>query len=289
VADPRVAIVSFTGSRAVGLSINATAAHTPPGQSHVKRVIAEMGGKNAIIVDDDADLDEAVVGVMQSAFGYAGQKCSACSRAIVLDGVYDAFVHRLAEAAATLRVGPAEDPATEVPAVIDGEARHRILEYQEIASAEGRVVAKVGVPAAYREKGDYVGPLIVADVDPRARVAQEEIFGPILAVLRASDLDHALEIANGTEYALTGGLYSRSPANIDRVRREFRVGNLYINRTCTGALVDRQPFGGFKLSGIGTKAGGSDYLLEFLLARSITENTMRRGFSPDVEALAAEV
>ncbi|AMV40597.1 L-glutamate gamma-semialdehyde dehydrogenase [Planctomyces sp. SH-PL62] len=287
VNDRRVDVVSFTGSREVGLLLNRQAADTPPGQDHVKRVIAEMGGKNAVIVDDDADLDEAVVGVLQSAFGYAGQKCSACSRVVVLEGVYDAFVARLAEAGKALLVGPADDPDTFVGPVIDAEARKRILEYRAIAGREGRVVLDVDVSAT-ADLGSFVGPLIVADVAPDARVAQEEIFGPILAVLKAKDLAEALAIADGTSYALTGGLYSRSPATIDRVRREFRVGNLYINRMITGALVDRQPFGGFKLSGVGAKAGGSEYLLEFLLTRSITENTMRRGFAPEDLSVASD-
>ena len=280
VDDPRVDLIAFTGSRAVGLEINRRAAETKPDQDHVKRVIAEMGGKNALIIDDDADLDEAVVGVIQSAFGYSGQKCSACSRAIVLDGVYDAFVARLAEAAKAIAVGPPEDPETLVGPVIDADARARILRYGALARQEGRVIhaADVG-PLA--EKGHYVGPMIVADVAPSARIAQEEIFGPILAVIRARDLDDALAIANGTQYALTGGLYSRSPAHIDKVKQALRVGNVYINRPITGALVDRQPFGGFKLSGIGgSKAGGSSYLEEFLLTRAVTENTLRRGFAP---------
>ena len=280
VNHPDIDVVAFTGSRDVGLLINRQAAVVKPGQDHLKRVIAEMGGKNAIVVDDDADLDEAVVGVIHSAFGYAGQKCSACSRVIVLEGIYDAFLARLVEAARAVKVGPADDPETLVGPVIDADARRRILNYQQIAATEGRVVyhADAG-PLA--DQGYFVGPMIVADVQPGARVAQEEIFGPVLAVLKAKDLDDGLRIANGTAYALTGGVYSRSPANIDRVRREFKVGNLYINRGITGAQVDRQPFGGFKLSGIGTKAGGPDYLLEFLLTRSITENTMRRGFAPD--------
>lgn len=280
VDHPDVDLVAFTGSRQVGLEINRRAAVTRPGQDHVKRVIAEMGGKNAIIVDDDADLDEAVVGVLQSAFSYSGQKCSACSRAVVLDGVYDAFLARLAEAVHALPVGPADDPDTAVGPVIDAKARDRVWEYGRVARAEGREVAKVEVGPLV-ERGAYVGPLIVADVPPSARIAQEEVFGPVLAVLRAGDLGEALRIANGTDYALTGGLYSRSPANIARVKQSFRVGNLYVNRSTTGALVDRQPFGGFKMSGIGTKAGGPDYLLEFLLTRSVTENTMRRGFAPD--------
>jgi RHH-type proline utilization regulon transcriptional repressor/proline dehydrogenase/delta 1-pyrroline-5-carboxylate dehydrogenase len=283
VDDPRVNLIAFTGSRPVGLHINRVAADTRPGQDHVKRVIAEMGGKNAIIVDDDADLDEAVVGVLQSAFGYSGQKCSACSRAVVLDSVYDTFLSRLVEAGKAITVGPAEDPDTVVNPVIDAEARERILAYQREAEREGRVVLRLDV-GGLAAKGSYVSPMIVADVDPSAKVAQEEIFGPVLAVIRAADLDDALRIANGTEYALTGGLYSRSPAHIARVKREFLVGNLYVNRTCTGALVNRQPFGGFKMSGIGTKAGGPDYLREFLLPRTITENTMRRGFAPEPEA-----
>ncbi|MFO0951291.1 MAG: proline dehydrogenase family protein [Isosphaeraceae bacterium] len=285
VDHPDVNVIAFTGSRDVGLEINRRAAVPRPGQLHVKRVIAEMGGKNAVIVDDDADLDEAVVGVLQSAFGYAGQKCSACSRVIVLDRIYDAFVERLGQAVHSLPVGPADDPDTAVGPVIDLRARDRIWEYGRIARREGRVVAHVEVGSLI-DRGAYVGPLIVADVPPDARIAQEEVFGPVLAVLRASDLTHALEIANGVQFALTGGVYSRSPANIARVTREFLVGNLYINRAITGALVDRQPFGGFKLSGIGTKAGGPDYLLEFLLPRCVTENTMRRGFAP--EDLSAE-
>jgi RHH-type proline utilization regulon transcriptional repressor/proline dehydrogenase/delta 1-pyrroline-5-carboxylate dehydrogenase len=280
VNHPDVDVIAFTGSRDVGLLINRQAADVKPGQNHVKRVIAEMGGKNAIVIDDDADLDEAVVGVLRSAFGYAGQKCSACSRVVVLEGIYDAFVARLADAARAVKVGPADDSETQVGPLIDAEARRRVLDYQRIAAAEGRVVyhAELGTIAS---EGYFVGPLIVADVAPTARVAQEEIFGPVLAIIKARDLDDALQIANGTQYALTGGFYSRSPANIERVKRNLRIGNLYINRGITGALVDRQPFGGFKLSGIGTKAGGPDYLLEFLLSRSITENTMRRGFAPE--------
>ncbi len=275
-----VDVIAFTGSRDVGLLINRQGAEVKPGQDHVKRVIAEMGGKNAIILDDDADLDEAVLGVLQSAFGYSGQKCSACSRVIVLEGIHDAFLARLVEAARAVKVGPADDPETLVGPVIDADARRRILDYQGIAASEGRIVYR-GEPGPIADQGFFVGPTIVADVAPEARVAQEEIFGPVLAVLKARDLEDALRIANGTQYALTGGLYSRSPANIDKVRRGFRVGNLYINRGITGAAVDRQPFGGFKLSGIGTKAGGPDYLLEFLLTRCITENTMRRGFAPE--------
>ena len=198
----------------------------------------------------------------------------------MLDRIHDVFLSRLVEAARALSVGPAEDPDTVVGPVIDARARQRIEEYVRIGAAEGRVALATAVgPLA--DRGNYVGPHIIADVRPDARIAQEEVFGPVLAVLRAADLDQALAIANGTVYALTGGLYSRSPANIDRIKREFRVGNIYINRPITGALVQRQPFGGFKLSGIGTKAGGPDYLKEFLLTRTVTENTMRRGFAPE--------
>ena len=240
-----------------------------------------MGGKNAIIIDDDADLDEAVVGVIHSAFGYAGQKCSACSRVIVLDGIYDAFLARLVEAARAVKVGPADDPETLVGPVIDADARRRILEYQRIAATEGRVVFQ-GDPGPLAEQGYFVGPMIVADVAPDARVAQEEIFGPVLAVLKAkrprrrpADRQrHPVRPDRRPLFAQPGEHRAGS-------RREFRVGNLYINRGITGALVDRQPFGGFKLSGIGTKAGGPDYLLEFLLTRCVTENTMRRGFAPE--------
>jgi RHH-type proline utilization regulon transcriptional repressor/proline dehydrogenase/delta 1-pyrroline-5-carboxylate dehydrogenase len=220
--------------------------------------------------------------VVTSAFVYQGQKCSAGSRAIVLGAVYDTFLNRLIEATRSLTIGPAEDPGNAVGPVIDDEARLRVLGYVEKGKHESRLVygATVGELA---NEGFYVGPHIFADVPPEAAIAREEIFGPVLAVLKARDLNDALTIANGTPYALTGGLYSRSPLNIARVKREFRVGNLYINRKITGALVGRQPFGGFKMSGIGTKAGGPDYLLQFVLPRVITENTMRRGFAPAVE------
>jgi RHH-type proline utilization regulon transcriptional repressor/proline dehydrogenase/delta 1-pyrroline-5-carboxylate dehydrogenase len=241
-----------------------------------------MGGKNAIIVDADADLDEAVIGVMKSAFGYQGQKCSACSRAIVLRTAHDAFVARLVEATRSLKVGPADDPATSVGPVIDAEALANIRRYIEIGQKEGTTALAVDVgPLA--NQGNFVGPHIFTDIRSDARLAQEEIFGPALAVIRAENLDEALRIANGTEYALTGGVFSRSPANLERVRREFLVGNLYLNRGITGALVGRQPFGGFKMSGIGSKAGGTDYLLQFVMPRTVTENTLRRGFAPPDE------
>jgi RHH-type proline utilization regulon transcriptional repressor/proline dehydrogenase/delta 1-pyrroline-5-carboxylate dehydrogenase len=276
------AMIAFTGSRAVGLLIERQAAELSPGQDHIKRVIVELGGKNAIIIDADADLDEAVHAVVASAFGYAGQKCSACSRVIVLDLVYDTFLARLIEATRSLRVGPPENPGCYVGPVIDDEAQTRIMTAISRGQREARIVYQADV-ADLAAKGSYVPPTIFADVPPTASLAQDEIFGPVLAVIRAADLDQAIEIANGTRYALTGGLFSRSPANIERVQREFRVGNLYINRKITGALVDRQPFGGFKLSGVGSKAGGPDYLLQFMLPRTITENTLRRGFAPEAE------
>ncbi len=280
VEHPHVHLIAFTGSRDVGLAINAQAAAIS-GKSckFVKRVIAEMGGKNAAVIDRDADLDEAVAGVVYSAFGFQGQKCSACSRAVVLEEVYDAFLHRLVEATRSLPLGPAEDPATIVSAVIDQESRDRIRNYIDIGRQEGREALAVD-PGEMAERGYYVGPHIFADIQPDARIAQEEIFGPVLAVIRARDLDHAFTIVNGVDYALTGGIFSRSPAHLDRARTEIEVGNLYLNRGTTGAIVGRQPFGGFKLSGIGSKAGGEDYLLQYVVPKTITENTMRRGFAP---------
>jgi RHH-type proline utilization regulon transcriptional repressor/proline dehydrogenase/delta 1-pyrroline-5-carboxylate dehydrogenase len=283
VEHPDVALIAFTGSRNVGLAINRRAAEiSASGTKQVKRVIVEMGGKNAIIIDDDADLDEAVAGVVKSAFGYQGQKCSACSRAIVLDAVYEQFLPRLVEASRSLKVGPSEDPSARIGPVIDAEAFDRVRRYIEIGRQEGRAVLAVdGGPLA--ERGYFIGPHIFADVKPGARIAQEEIFGPVLAVIRAADLDEALRIANGVDYALTGGIFSRSPAHLEQTSREMLVGNLYLNRPITGALVHRQPFGGFKLSGIGDKAGGPDYLLQFVVERTITENTLRRGFAPPAD------
>lgn len=279
VGNPGVDVIAFTGSRSVGLAINELASQPHGAQMHVKHVLAEMGGKNAIIVDSDADLDEAVLGVMQSAFGFAGQKCSACSRAIVLAPIYDEFLNRLVAATRALSVGPAHLPGTDLGPVVDADAWQRLLATIEEAATESRV-ALAGFPVDGAEKGFYVAPHIFADVSPSSKLAQQELFGPVLAVIKADNLSEALEIANGTDYALTGGCYSRSPANLQRVRQEFQVGNLYLNRGITGALVARQPFGGFKLSGIGTKAGGPDYLLQFLIPINITENTMRRGFAP---------
>lgn len=280
---PDVALVAFTGSHGVGMLLNRQTANLADGQAHIKRLIAELGGKNAIIVDDDADLDEAVNGVVSSTFGYQGQKCSACSRAIVLAPLYDVFLERVIEATKSLKIGPAEDPSCKVGPVIDDESRRRILAAIDKGKQEARL-AYAGELGFLSSEGTYVAPHIFADVPPTAAIAQEEIFGPVLAVLKAANLDEALRIANGTAYALTGGVYSRSPDNIRRVNREFRVGNLYINRKITGALVSRQPFGGFKMSGVGSKAGGPDYLLQFMIPRTITENTMRRGFAPNILA-----
>jgi RHH-type proline utilization regulon transcriptional repressor/proline dehydrogenase/delta 1-pyrroline-5-carboxylate dehydrogenase len=280
---PDVALIAFTGSLGVALAINEAAARTPAGSAQVKKVIAEMGGKNAVIVDADADLDEAVRGVVDSAFGYAGQKCSAGSRAIVLAGIYDQFLARLVEATRSLAVKPADDPGCAVGPVIDAEARDRVRRFVEAGKREARLAYQADV-GGLADQGFFVGPTLFADVPAGATIAQEEIFGPVLSVTRAADLDDALRIANGVKYALTGGVFSRSPENIAKVKRRFRVGNLYVNRKCTGALVHRQPFGGFKLSGIGSKAGGPDYLLQFVVPRTITENTLRRGFAPEVGA-----
>jgi predicted delta-1-pyrroline-5-carboxylate dehydrogenase group 2 len=276
VKHPDVHLIAFTGSLEVGCRIFAEAAITQPGQKHLKRVIAEMGGKNALIVDESADLDQAVAGAVQSAFGYSGQKCSACSRVIVLEPVYDAFVERLVEATRSLNVGAAEAPSTQVGPVIDANARDRIREYIEIGRQESEVALEMPAP----DTGYFIGPTIFTDVAPDAKIAQEEIFGPVVAVIPAKNFQEALEIANGTNYALTGGLYSRTPSHINQATVDFEVGNLYINRTITGAIVSRQPFGGSRLSGIGSKAGGPDYLLQFVEPRTITENIQRQGFAP---------
>ncbi|MFW5665474.1 MAG: L-glutamate gamma-semialdehyde dehydrogenase [Coleofasciculus sp.] len=276
VKHPDTHLIAFTGSQEVGCRIYADAAILQPGQTHLKRVIAEMGGKNGIIVDESADLDQAVAGVVKSAFGYSGQKCSACSRVIVLDPIYDTFVERLIEATRSLNIGAAELASTQVGPVIDATARNRIQDYIE----KGRQEAEIAVECEVPETGYFVSPTIFTNVSPDAKIAQEEIFGPVVAVIRVKDFPDALAVANGTKYALTGGLYSRTPSHIDQASAEFEVGNLYINRTITGAIVSRQPFGGFKLSGVGSKAGGPDYLLQFLEPRTITENIQRQGFAP---------
>ena len=277
VEHPDVSFVTFTGSKAVGLGIVETAAVHRAGQRHVKRVVAEMGGKNAIVVDADADLDQAVPAIVYSAFGYAGQKCSACSRLIVVDAVADELLSRLVGATRQLRVGHPRHMGTQVGPLIDADAHKRVRSYVELAEHEGTVLLhQDDVPAT----GFFVGPTIVADVSPRSRLSTEEIFGPVLAVLRAPSFDEALALANDTDYALTAGVLSRSPANIERAAAELRAGNVYVNRPITGAVVGRQPFGGYGLSGVGSKAGGPDYLLQFVDPRTISENTLRQGFAP---------
>jgi len=274
VRHPAVHLIAFTGSRDVGLEILRTANDRQQGQEHIKRVVCEMGGKNAIIIDEDADLDEAVVHVLESAFAYQGQKCSAASRLILVEEVHDLLLDRLIEAVRGLKIGPPEDPRNFIGPVIDAAAHAKIMGYVDLGKWEAKCVLEREAPT----KGFFVGPAIFSEVQPEHRLANEEIFGPVLAVLKAKDFNHALQIANRSAYALTGGVFSRSPAHIEQARREFRVGNLYINRGITGAIVERQPFGGLKLSGIGSKAGGPDYLLQFLEPRTISENTLRHGF-----------
>ncbi|MDB5029059.1 MAG: delta-pyrroline-5-carboxylate dehydrogenase [Candidatus Eremiobacteraeota bacterium] len=268
VTDARTRFVSFTGSKTVGLRINELAAKTPPGQRWIKRVIAEMGGKDAIVVADDADLDAAVAGVVAAAYGFSGQKCSACSRAIVDAGVYDAFLAKLVPAVEALAVGDPAVAGNSVGPVINQKAVDKIGGYIEIGRGEGRLLT-----GGRRAPGDgyFLEPTVFADVDPHARIAQEEIFGPVLAVIRARDYDHALEIANGTEFGLTGAVFSASPDRLRRAEDEFYVGNLYLNRKCTGALVGGQPFGGFNMSGTDSKAGGYDYLLLLTQGKSISQ------------------
>src|SRR5213592_2966037 len=273
-----VDLIAFTGSREVGLKIWESAGITRPGQRELKRVICEMGGKNAMIVDSDADVGEAVGYSIYSAFGYQGQKCSALSRLILLEENYDRVMERLIPAAASLRIGNPEEPGIMVGPVIDEAAYRRILDYIELGKSEATLAyqAKELPPQGY-----FIPPSIFTDVKPNMRIAREEIFGPVLSVLKVRDLDEALDVANGTDYALTGGFFSRSPDNIERIKAQLEAGNVYINRSCTGAIVGRHPFGGFKMSGSGTKAGGEDYLLHFLVPRVVTENTTRHGFAPE--------
>jgi RHH-type transcriptional regulator, proline utilization regulon repressor / proline dehydrogenase / delta 1-pyrroline-5-carboxylate dehydrogenase len=277
VEHPDVSVIAFTGSRAVGLGIVEAAGVHRTGQRHVKRVIAEMGGKNAVVVDADADLDQAVPAVVYSAFGYAGQKCSACSRLIVVDSVADELLGRLVGATRSLRVGHPRHMGTQVGPLIDADAHKRVRSYVELAEHEGTVLFhQHDVPST----GFFVGPTIVTDVAPRSRLATEEIFGPVLTVMRVASFDDAVALANDTDYALTAGVLSRSPAHIEQAAAELRAGNVYVNRTITGAVVGRQPFGGYGLSGVGSKAGGPDYLLQFVDPRVVTENTLRQGFAP---------
>ncbi len=273
-----VDLIAFTGSREVGLKIWESAGQTRTGQRQLKHVVCEMGGKNAIIIDSDADLDEAIVDSVYSAFGYQGQKCSALSRLIVLEDNYRRVMQRLLSAAASLRVGNPQEPGITVGPVIDKTAYERIQDYIGIGKSEATLAfQRRDVPP----QGYFIPPTIFVDVTPEMRIAREEIFGPVLSVIKARDLDEAIEVANGTDYALTAGFFSRSPANIERAKAEIVAGNVYINRSCTGAVVGRHPFGGFKMSGGGTKAGGADYILQFLLPRVVTENITRHGFAPE--------
>lgn len=272
--------ITFTGSKAVGLHILEKSGKVQGGQINPKKCIIEMGGKNALIIDSDADLDEAVAGVVYSAFGFQGQKCSACSRAIVLEEIYDRFVERLVEATKSIYISHAEDPKAFMGPVVDKEAKDKILSMIEIGRSEATLAYQGEAPT----DGHFVPPTIFTDVDPNAKIAQDEIFGPVLAVIKAKNIEHAIEIANDTEYGLTGGAYSRSPMNIDKVKNGLNVGNLYINRSITGAMVERHPFGGFKMSGVGEKTGGPDYIKQFMHAKVVVENTMRRGFAPTEES-----
>jgi len=285
VRDPRVALVAFTGSKAVGLDIVKACAEVADGQHFVKHVVCEMGGKNAVIIDASADLDEAVLAVRQSAFGFSGQKCSACSRVIVVESAHDQFLHRIVEATRCLTVGDPTLPGTDIGPVIDAEAAARIRSFIEIGAKEGKLELQLPVPEGLEARvgKPYVGPTIISGIRAEHRLANDEIFGPVLAVIKVKDFDEALAVANGTAYKLTGGIFSRKPAHLERAKREFRVGNLYLNRGITGALVGRQPFGGFGMSGLGSKAGGAGYLEHFVVPRALCENTMRRGFAPGLE------
>ncbi|MBM3241051.1 L-glutamate gamma-semialdehyde dehydrogenase [Candidatus Poribacteria bacterium] len=307
VKSPLIQFIAFTGSKKVGLKINRLAGDTFEGQEAVKKVVMEMGGKNAIIIDSDANLDAATSGVIQSAFGYQGQKCSACSRVIVLEDIYDIFLEKLVASAKTIRIGSPEELDNFMGPLISEEALRKVERYVEIGKSEGRLVLggeRIKTPPLFspvpplhphapsltlpacgegrgggteggRKGGGYFfSPTIFVDVPPKTRIAQEEIFGPVLSVIKVNDLSEAIAVANGTQYALTGGIYSRNRANIERAKREFRVGNLYVNRKITGAIVSRQPFGGFKMSGVGSKAGGPDYLVQFMVPRTVTENTI---------------
>lgn len=268
VEHPRMRFISFTGSREVGLRINQLAAAPHEGQIWIKRVVLEMGGKDAIIVDETADLDAAATGIVTSAFGFQGQKCSACSRAIIMDSVYDAVVEKVVEKARALTIGDTTDRGSYMGPVVDASAFRKIQDYIQIGKREGALV--LGGEPLDRE-GYFLPPTIFKDVAPDARIAQEEIFGPVLAITKATSFDEALRIANGTEYGLTGSLYSTARDRIERAKNEFHVGNLYINRKSTGALVGVHPFGGFNMSGTDSKAGGRDYLLLFTQAKSISE------------------
>ncbi|MFH1863074.1 MAG: aldehyde dehydrogenase family protein, partial [bacterium] len=268
VQHPSTRFIAFTGSKEVGLRIHELAAQVSPGQIWIKRTILEMGGKDFIVVDSSADLEAAAEGIVASAFGFQGQKCSACSRAILVDDIYDAVMERLAARTAKITVGPVKDARNYLGPVVDEAAFNKILEYMEIGKQEGKLVCGGGKGPA---GGYFIQPTIIKDVPENARIAQEEIFGPVLACIRAKDFEHAVAIANGTEFGLTGALYTNNRAHLEFGRRELHVGNLYFNRKCTGALVGVQPFGGFNMSGTDSKAGGRDYLLLFTQAKSVCE------------------
>ncbi len=272
VLHPRVRFVTFTGSKEVGIHINEAAAKVQPGQIWLKRVVAEMGGKDSILVDESADFDAAVSGVVASAFGFQGQKCSACSRAIVVEKIYDRFVDATARQVEALTVGDAENPDNYMGPVINERSRESILEYIRKAVSEGGKIVAGGTIVG--EGGFFLRPTVIADVDPQATIAQEEIFGPVLAVIKARDFDHGMQIANNTEFGLTGAVYTKNRKRLRRAEQEFFVGNLYLNRKCTGALVGVHPFGGFNMSGTDSKAGGRDYLLLFLQGKSIAEKNI---------------
>ncbi|MCC6743608.1 MAG: L-glutamate gamma-semialdehyde dehydrogenase [Acidobacteria bacterium] len=270
VGHPRIRFISFTGSRDVGLHINELAAKTAEGQIWIKRVVAEMGGKDTIVVDETANLDSAAEGIVAAAFGFSGQKCSACSRAVIVESVYDEVLAKVVERTGQVTVGDPAVGGVSTGPVASKSQYKSVLEYIDIAKGEGRIVAGGG-RAESAGPGYFIEPTVVADVDPKARIAQEEIFGPVLAVIKATDFDDAIAIANNTEFGLTGALYSGDPDRLERARTDFHVGNLYLNRKCTGALVDVHPFGGFNMSGTDSKAGGRDYLLLFLQGKSVAE------------------
>jgi len=268
VQHPKTRYIGFTGSKEVGLRISELAGKTVPGQMWIKRTVLEMGGKDGIVVDEEADIDAAVEGTVQAAFGYQGQKCSACSRAIVSEKIYDTFVQKLVERTKKITVGPSDDPNNYMGPVVSQSAMKTILDYIEVGKKEGKLLT-----GGKRAAGDgfFIEPTIIADVDPKARLAQEEVFGPVLAVIKAKNYDQALEIANNTEFGLTGAVYSKNPEKIKKAEETFHVGNLYLNRKCTGAMVGAHPFGGFNMSGTDSKAGGKDYLLLFMQGKSIAE------------------
>src|ERR1700758_2295728 len=268
VQHPKTRYIGFTGSKEVGLRIAELANKPQPGQIWIKRTVLEMGGKDGMIVDEEADVDAAVEGTVQAAFGYQGQKCSACSRVIVSEKIYDTFLNRLVERTKKIKVGPSDDPNNYMGPVVSETAMKGILNYIEVGKKEGRLMTGGGRAAG---DGYFVEPTIIADVDPKARLAQEEVFGPVLAVIKAKNFDHAMEIANNTEFGLTGAVYSKNPEKIRRAEEDFHVGNLYLNRKCTGAMVGAHPFGGFNMSGTDSKAGGPDYLTLFTQAKSIAE------------------